>query len=151
MKKTIALVLALCTLFSLSGCGGFPIKITVTTSSPAETAEPTPSPAPTAPPSASKPKAKKSSASIAGIRPEFKEFLDTYEAFIDEYVAFMNSYTHNPLDTSLLLKYADFLDRYTDMNDMLDEIDEDELSDEELAYYIDFTARISKKMLDIEW
>ena len=149
MKKAIALTLAICTLFALSGCGGFPIKITVTTSSPAETAEPTASPAPSAPPLASKPEEKKSSAPASGMRPEFKELLDTYEAFIDEYVDFMHSYMENPLDFSLLAQYADFLEKYEDMTDLIDEIDEDELSNEELKYYIDFTARISKKMVDI--
>lgn len=102
---------------------------------PKPTPEPTPEPEPALPESA--------------IRPEVKEFLDSYEAFMDEYVAFMQSYMSGDLNTmmSMLGSYYDFLERYDDFTDTIDAIDEDELTTAELAYYLDVTARVSKKLL----
>lgn len=85
----------------------------------------------------------------SGIRPEFKAAMDSYEAFYDEYFEFMEKYADNPTDMSMLLKYADMLKRVEDMQKKFEAWDESEMSDEELKYYIDVTARIEKKMIDI--
>lgn len=39
---------------------------------------------------------------VDGLRPEFKEAMDSYEAFYDEYCAFMKKYMKNPTDLKLL-------------------------------------------------
>ena len=38
-----------------------------------------------------------------GLRPDFKEAMDSYEAFIDKYVEFMETYDEN--DVSMMMKY----------------------------------------------
>lgn len=83
------------------------------------------------------------------IRPEVKEFLDSYEAFIDEYAAFMQRYAD--ADTgdlaAMMGDYAVFMSRYADFAEKLDAMDEDELTNAELAYYLEVTSRASQKLL----
>ena len=57
-----------------------------------------------------------------GIRPEVKEFLDSYESFMNE--------------------YADFTQKYEDLGD-------DDLNDEELKYYVDVQSRVTKRLIDV--
>lgn len=79
---------------------------------------------------------------------DFKETMDSYEAFFDEYVAFMKRYNENPSDLSLLSEYADYMSKYSDYLDKLDDIEQDELTDAELAYYMEVHSRILKKIAD---
>ncbi|MCM1334515.1 MAG: hypothetical protein NC084_02075 [Bacteroides sp.] len=86
-------------------------------------------------------------ASSNGIRPEFKEAMDSYEAFFDEYCKIMTAYAENPSDLSLMLQYLEYLEKYSEMADKLDEIGDDDLSEAELLYYTEVMSRINKKLL----
>lgn len=77
---------------------------------------------------------------------DFKELMDEYEAFFDEYIAFMEKCDTSSGDLSLLVDYTTMLTRYTEAMEALDEIDEDELSDEEKDYYLEVLARINVKL-----
>ena len=101
-----------------------------------ETPEPTPEPTPEATPAP------------AGVSPEFKETMDSYEAFFDEYCDFMKKMSDDPTDFTILMEYADVMTRYADIMDKLDAIDEDELSPADEAYYIEAMARIEVKLLE---
>lgn len=85
----------------------------------------------------------------SGIRPEFKEAMDSYEAFFDEYVDFMKKYQQNPSDLSLVTEYLDYMTRYTDAMEKMNALDDGTLSTEESAYFIEVTARINKKLLSV--
>ena len=84
-----------------------------------------------------------------GIRPEFKEAMDSYEAFYDEYIAFMKKYrTADAMEMlSMLSDYTDFMEKMDDWTDKLDKLEGD-MNDEELAYYLEVTGRVEKKMLE---
>ena len=84
-----------------------------------------------------------------GLRPEFKAAMDSYEAFYDEYVDFMQKYAKNPTDLTLLADYADFMSKAADMDKTFDAWESDNLSTEELAYYIEVNARIQQKLLEV--
>lgn len=84
-----------------------------------------------------------------GIRPEFKEAMDSYEAFYTEYCDFMKAYSENPTDLTLLAEYADMLVKAEEMNKAFEAWDEDELSDEELKYYLDVNNRVTKMLVDV--
>lgn len=84
-----------------------------------------------------------------GIRPEFKEAMDAYEAFYDEYCAFMEDYMKNPTDLSLLGKYAGMLAKVEEMDKKFDAWDESKMSNEELKYYLEVNTRIQKRMIDL--
>ncbi len=86
---------------------------------------------------------------VDGIRPEFKEAMDSYEAFYDEYCDFMKKYQENPNDRTLIDGYMDMLDRNVEMTEKFEAWDESEMNDEELKYYLDVSNRVSKKMIDV--
>ena len=102
---------------------------------------PTPTPAPTPEPT--------KAPSASGIDPDFKAAMDSYEKFFDDYVDFMKKYQKNPGDLSLLKDYAKFMSQYTDTMNKLNSIDQSELNDAELAYYMDTVNKINKKILEI--
>lgn len=121
--------------------------------SPSETPNETEVP-PSVEPSPSADPSPKPSQSVQGIRPEFKEAMDTYEAFFDEYVEFMNAYIN--MDTSdalgvlsMLTEYADYMFRYAEAMEALDELGEQDLSKEELLYYTEVMGRISQKLISV--
>lgn len=84
-----------------------------------------------------------------GIRPEFKEAMDSYEAFYDEYCAFMEEYKEDSLNLSLLAKYADMIAKAAKMEEKFKAWDNGTLSNEELKYYLDVMNRIQKRLIDL--
>ena len=139
MKKahTVILFLALC--FSLCGCK---------TQSIAPVSPVTPSPYADAPVADEDITV---SSPVPGMRPEMKEFFDSYEAFIDEYVEFMTQYMDADASDmlSFLPKYSDMLQKYADFTEKIDAMDETDMSDEELAYFLEVEARTAQKLLTV--
>ncbi len=86
----------------------------------------------------------------SGISQEFKDLMDSYETFFDEYIAFMEKYSSTEDVTSLLTDYLNYLNRYTEMMEKLEQIDENELTDEEVVYYSQVMLRISEKLANLE-
>lgn len=86
---------------------------------------------------------------VDGMRKDFKDAMDSYEAFMDEYVAFMKKYSDNPSDVGLLADYTKYMSKYADMVEKFDKWESEDLNDAELAYYIDVQARVSEKLLEI--
>lgn len=118
---------------------------------PAPTAAPTQEPAAdTVPESAQAPEPEPTAvAAESEIRPEFKVFLDSYEAFMDEYAAFMKKYKDADAAStvSMMGDYYDILKRYAEFAEKIDALDEREMTNAELAYYIEVTSRVSQKLL----
>ncbi len=85
------------------------------------------------------------------IRPEVKEFLDSYEAFMNEYVEFMQKYQDSDAGSaaSMLMDYYSFFARYAEFEEKIDAFEESDLTNAELAYYIEVTSRVSQKLLSI--
>ena len=85
----------------------------------------------------------------AGLRPEFKEAMDSYETFYDKYCAVLKEYKENPSDLTILAKYTDMMTQLTDMTEKFDAWSEEELNDEELSYYLEVNTRVMQKLLDV--
>lgn len=85
---------------------------------------------------------------VDGMRKDFKDAMDSYEAFMDEYVAFMKKYSDNPSDVGLLADYTKYMSKYADVVEKFDKWESEDLNDAELAYYIDVQTRVSKKLLE---
>lgn len=85
---------------------------------------------------------------VDGMRPEFKEALDSYEDFFDEYCEFMKKYNESPDDLSLILEYTDYLTQYYETMDKMSALDDGEMNDAELKYYLEVTTRINGKLRD---
>ncbi len=84
----------------------------------------------------------------SGMRPEFKEQMDSYEAFMDEYISFMKTFDAENTTAEYLKKYMDFLTKYNDYVQKVDSVDESTLSDEEEKYYVEVTTRVSRKLME---
>lgn len=119
----------------------------------AEAPAPAQAPAPTQAPAPAENNVSESSQSaqelVDGMRPEFKEALDSYEVFFDEYCKFMKKYKENPSDMELLSDYADFMQKYTDTMQKLEALDNGSLNDAELKYYLQVTNRINEKLIEV--
>ena len=83
-----------------------------------------------------------------GVTPELKAYLDSYEAFMDEYIEFMTLYKENPTDIAYVTQYATMLAKYAEFAHAIEEYDTEEMSDADMAYYIEVTTRVSQKMMD---
>ena len=88
-------------------------------------------------------------ASTGGIRPEFKEAMDAYEAYYDEYCDFMVSYQKNPTDLKLVAQYGQLLTRMAEVNEAFEKWDESEMNNDELKYYLEVNSRVTQKLLEV--
>lgn len=78
---------------------------------------------------------------------EFKKTMDDYEDFFDSYCELMEEYSKDP--NSAMDEYLEMNQKYLTVIEELDAIDEDELTDEEEAYYLEVMARINSKLLEV--
>lgn len=161
MKRILSLTLAVILLLSMAACApatpdgtepettATPTIATKPTQKPTEpTPEPTePTPEPTQAPT--EPEKETESDLVDGMRPEFKEAMDSYEAFYDEYCEFMKAYSENPYDLTLLGQYAEIVEKATEVEEAFEEWDSDDLNSTELQYYMEVTARIAQKLAEI--
>jgi len=83
------------------------------------------------------------------LSPEFKETMDDYEAWFDHYCEVMKKYEENPSDMELLSEMTDLLTEETEMLEKMENMDQSEMNTAELAYYLEVTARIEKKLLEV--
>ena len=82
------------------------------------------------------------------VRPEIKDFLDSYEALMDEYVEFMEKASKaDQTDLSFLMEYADYMSRLAEFAEKADEIENMEMNDAETNYYLEVMLRINQKLL----
>lgn len=129
------------------------IATVVETEAPTEASAPAEAPAPTQTPAPAENNVSESSQPtqelVDGMRPEFKEALDSYEAFFDEYCKFMKKYKENPGDMELLSDYADFMKKYTETMQKMEALDDGDLNDAELKYYLQVTNRINEKLIEV--
>ncbi len=92
----------------------------------------------------------KDNVSASGISPEFKAAMDNYESFMNEYCDFIKKYSENPADIGLIADYAAYMSKYAEAMEKMNEINSEELSAEELVYYLAVTERVAKKLASIE-
>ncbi len=100
-------------------------------------------------PEASEPVDETDAELVDGMRPEFKEAMDAYEAFYDEYCDFMIRYQDNPTDLMLVAQYGQLLIKMAEVNEAFEKWDESELNNEELKYYLEVSSRVMQKLVDV--
>ena len=75
---------------------------------------------------------------IDGMRPEFKEAMDSYEMFMNEYCDFMKKYAEsNGTDLDLLADYTEYMSKYTDVMGDFEALGNEEMNTAEMAYYLE--------------
>ena len=83
-----------------------------------------------------------------GLRAEFKEAMDSYEAFYTEYCELLKQYKKNPTDMSILTKYMNLMGKLTEMDEAFEKWESEDLNSEELKYYLDVNNRVLKMLTD---
>ncbi len=73
--------------------------------------------------------------------------VDSYEELMNEYCDFMQKYSENPGDMSVLMEYATYMTKYEEAMDKIDALDDMDMNDAELSYYLAATARIEQRLL----
>lgn len=143
MKKILVAIIAIVLVLALFGCGGdkeAPAEepeATETVEMESEEAEPADT-------------AEEDSAADSGVlSPEFKKTMDDYEAWFDHYCEVMKKYQDNPSDLELMSEMTDLLSEESEMLEQMENMDQSEMNSAELAYYIEVTARIEKKLLEV--
>lgn len=87
---------------------------------------------------------------VDGMKPEFKEAMDTYEDFMNEYCDFMEKYAESDgTDLGLLGDYTDYISKYADVVDAFEKWEEDDMNAKETAYYLDVQTRINKRLFEV--
>ena len=147
MKKILVAIIAIVLVMALFGCGGDKsapeeepaatdaVEMETEEAEPADTAEETTD--------------GDSSTDSGVLSPEFKKTMDDYEAWFDHYCEVMKKYKENPTDLNLMSEVTDLLSEETTMLEQMENMDESEMNSAELAYYIEVTARIEKKLLEV--
>ncbi len=88
---------------------------------------------------------------VNGMRPEFKDALDSYEDFFEEYCSFMKKFADNPTDYKLLADYAKYMSQYSEMMSKLEQFDDGEMNEAETLYYIEVSGRITQMLLEVSF
>lgn len=84
-----------------------------------------------------------------GLRPEFKEAMDSYEDFFNEYCDLLELYMENPSDLTLLNRYLEFTTKLVEVEQKFEAWDEEEMTDEELKYYFEVSTRVAEKLANV--
>ena len=159
MKKTMSLMLAIMLCLALCACGDisqfsgdeFTLNWTTAPTDPEVTTVPEETTAPevtTVPEETTAPE-DTSPELIDGMRPDFKEAMDSYEAFYDEYCEFMTEYKEDPTNLTLLAQYGELLVKEEKMVKAFEEWDEEDMNDAELKYYLEVNNRVLQKLADV--
>ena len=143
LKKILIVVVALVLISSLAKCGGSSKE------EPAPNTEADSTEMVSEDEALDEEAAEESDNDSALILPEFKKTMDDYEAWFDHYCEVMKKYKDNPSDMELLSEMTELLTEETEMLEQMDSMDESEMNNAELAYYIEVTARIEKKLLEV--
>ena len=90
-------------------------------------------------------------AGLTGIRPEFQQAMDDYEAFYDEYISFMRNYYSDPGNAiNMMADYTRLMSSINDVNASFEALDDQEMSAEEAQLYLEVSTRVEAKMLAFE-
>lgn len=86
---------------------------------------------------------------VDGMRPEFKEAMDSYEAFYDEYCNMIKKYNENPSDMKLLADYTAMLTKAAEMTEKFNAWENSDMNSAESKYYLDVNNRVTQKLLEV--
>lgn len=141
MKKYISIIIALILMLTLAGCGGDKTTTAENDTGNDIVEEETESVSDV-----------ESSDTDSGlVSPEFKKTMDDYEAWFDHYCDVMKRYQEDSTNLELLSEMTDLLTEETTMLEEMESMDQSEMNTAELAYYLEVTARIEKKLLEVAY
>ena len=146
MKKFLVIIIAVILILALFGCGK---DKTTTVENDTGTAESIDIVEEDTESSETPDTDEESSESDSGVlSPEFKKTMDDYEAWFDHYCDVMERYQEDSTNLELLSEMTDLLSEETTMLEEMENMDQDDMNAAELAYYLEVTARIEKRLLE---
>lgn len=166
-KKVVLILLVVLLLLSLKACGAgkkqspAPTPTAATSvintenektgkAGTAELTEPEELPVSTEPTTeVAEPEVKDEPEAAEGIRPEFKNAMDSYEGFYVRYCEFMAEYKNNPTDMGLLMQYTQMMQQLVEMDEAFAAWESAELSNEELKYYLEVNNRVMQMLVGV--
>ena len=144
MKKILAVIVAMLLMLTMAGCGSSEPAASEDESGTVDTYEQD-----VEEPEASDSGEEADDADSGLLSPEFKKTMDDYEAWFDHYCEVMKKYEENPSDLELLSEMSELLAEESTMLDQMENMDQNDMNTAELAYYLEVTARIEKKLLEV--
>ena len=141
MKKYISIIIVLILMLTLAGCGGDKTTTAENDTGNDIVEEET----------ETVPDDESSDTDSGLVSPEFKKTMDDYEAWFDHYCDVMKRYQEDSTNLELLSEMTDLLTEETTMLEELESMDQSEMNTAELAYYLEVTARIEKKLLEVAY
>ena len=85
---------------------------------------------------------------VDGMRPEFKEAMDSYEEFYEEYCEVLKKYMEDPTDMAVLTEYSDLMQQSIEVAEKFEEWDNGDLNTEELKYYVEVNGRVTQMLVE---
>ena len=144
MKKILAVIVAMLLMLTMAACGSSEPAASEDESGTVDTYEQD-----VEEPEASDSGEEADDADSGLLSPEFKKTMDDYEAWFDHYCEVMKKYEENPSDLELLSEMSELLAEESTMLDQMENMDQNDMNTAELAYYLEVTARIEKKLLEV--
>lgn len=84
-----------------------------------------------------------------GLSDEFVAAMDTYEQFFNDYCDFMVEYANSDDVLSMSADYAEWMKNYAENMEALENWESEDMTEEELNYYLDVMTRINKRLLEV--
>ena len=91
-----------------------------------------------------------SSTSNSSTDVSFRKAMDEYESFMNRYVDFMKKYKNSSDVTSMHADYSKMMQDYAKFADSIRNYNQSNLSAADWAYYLEVTARVNKKLLEVQ-
>ena len=68
---------------------------------------------------------------------------------MNDYCDFMTKYSESDDVVSMMADYVDYMSKYADMAKKFDDLENDNLYDAELSYYLEVQTRITQKLANV--
>lgn len=89
------------------------------------------------------------SSNTSGLRKDFKQAMDSYEAFMDEYIAFIMKYNNsNKAAPEMIKDYAEYMKKLAEMGAAFEKWESNNLNKEEAKYYVEVQMRVNQKLMN---
>lgn len=85
---------------------------------------------------------------VDGMRPDFKEAMDSYEEFYEEYCDVLKQYMEDPTDMTVLTEYSDLMQQSIEVAEKFEAWDNGDLNTEELKYYVEVNGRVTQMLVE---
>lgn len=108
-----------------------------------------PAPAPSEPEPA-EPEATPSTDAGGNGSSDFRAMADEYEAFMNQYVDFMKTYQNSDNTAAMLIDYTKMMKQYAEWTSKMGELDENTLSAEDAAYWVEVQGRVAQRLLEVQ-